>query len=93
MVLVLDSNAILEKQDLTLARQVVEEGRALIIAVNKWDIADDRKLTLERLAKRLKHSLPQVRGVPFITCSSKTNKGLESSVFCLDVSFWKGVLN
>ena len=77
VVLVLESNAILEKQDLTLARQVVEEGRALIIAVNKWDIADDRKLALERLANRLEHSLPQVRGVPFITCSSKTKKGLE----------------
>ncbi|MEK9754874.1 MAG: ribosome biogenesis GTPase Der, partial [Rhodospirillaceae bacterium] len=43
VVLVLDSNAILDKQDLTLARQVVEEGRALLIAVNKWDVAEDRK--------------------------------------------------
>ncbi len=77
VVLVLDSNALLEKQDLTLARQVIEEGRALIIAINKWDIANDRKLALKRLAERLENSLPQVRGIPFITCSSKTKKGLE----------------
>lgn len=77
VVLVLDSNAILEKQDLTLARQVVEEGRALLIAINKWDVADDRKVALKRLKDRLETSLPQVRGVPVITCSAKTGKGLE----------------
>ena len=76
VVLVLDSNAILEKQDLTLARQVIEEGRALIIAVNKWDISEDRKAALQRLDDRLQTSLPQVRGIPVITCSSKTGKGL-----------------
>jgi len=77
VVLVLDSNAILEKQDLTLARQVIEEGRALMIAVNKWDITDDRKAALDRLRDRLEFSLPQVRGIPVITCSAKTGKGLE----------------
>jgi GTPase len=77
VVLVLDSNAILEKQDLTLARQVIEEGRALIIAVNKWDAADDRKASLKRLDDKLQTSLPQVRGIPVITCSSKTGKNLD----------------
>ena len=77
VVLVLDPNAILEKQDLTLARQVIEEGRALIIAVNKWDVANDRKAALKRLDDRLMISLPQIRGIPVITCSSKTGKGLD----------------
>ncbi len=77
VVLVLDANAVLDKQDLTIARHVIEEGRALIIAVNKWDAADDRKASLQRLEDRLQTSLPQVRGVPIVTCSAKTGKGLD----------------
>lgn len=77
VILVLDANAPLDKQDLTIARHVVEEGRALIIAVNKWDIADNRVAAAKRIEDRLQTSLPQVRGVPIVTCSSKTGKGLQ----------------
>ncbi len=77
VILVLDANAPLDKQDLTIARHAVEEGRALIIAVNKWDIAGDRVAAAKRIEDRLQTSLPQVRGVPIITCSSKTGKGLQ----------------
>lgn len=77
VVLVLDANAPLDKQDLTIARHVIEEGRALVIAVNKWDIAGDRVVAAKRIEDRLQTSLPQVRGVPIITCSSKTGKGLQ----------------
>ena len=77
VVLVLDSNAVLEKQDLTIARKVIEEGRALIIVVNKWDVADDRKQSLGRLSDRLQTSLPQVRGVPIVTCSARTGRGMD----------------
>ena len=42
VVLVLDADAVLDKQDLTIAREVIDEGRALVIAVNKWDIANRR---------------------------------------------------
>ena len=76
VVLVLDSNAVLEKQDLTIARKVIEEGRALIIVVNKWDLANDRKESLSRLSDRLQTSLPQVRGVPIVTCSAHTGRGM-----------------
>jgi len=77
VVLVLDSNAVLEKQDLTIARQVVDEGRALVIAVNKWDAAKNRDASLERLKDKLETSLPQIRGVPVITCSAVTGKGMD----------------
>jgi GTP-binding protein len=77
VVLVLDSNAVLEKQDLTIARQVVGEGRALVIAVNKWDAAEDRDASLRRLKDKLETSLPQIRGVAVITCSAKTGKGMD----------------
>ena len=76
VVLVLDANAVLDKQDLTIARHVTEEGRALIIVVNKWDMVKDREASLGRLSDRLQTSLPQVRGVPIVTCSAKTGRGL-----------------
>ena len=78
VILALDSNAVLEKQDLTIARKVIEEGRALIIVVNKWDVANNRKESLSRLSDRLQTSLPQVRGIPIVTCSARTGRGMES---------------
>jgi len=77
VLLVLDADQILDKQDLTIARLVVEEGRALVIAVNKWDAVDDPQTALNRLSDRLETSLPQVRGLQTITVSALTGKGLD----------------
>ncbi len=77
VVLVLDSAAILEKQDLTIARLVIEEGRALVIAVNKWDAVDRPSEALAHLQDRLESGLPQARGIPAITISALTGKGIE----------------
>ena len=76
VVLVLDADAVLDKQDLTIAAQVLEEGRALIIAVNKWDIAD-RKEAIEKLNYKLKTSLTQAEGIPTVTISALKNEGLD----------------
>ena len=78
VVLVLDADAVLEKQDLTIASQVIEEGRALIIAVNKWDTVKDKKESLERLKDKLQTSLRQVRGIPYVTISAIQEKGLDA---------------
>ena len=83
VVLVLDADAVLEKQDLTIARQVLDEGRALVIAINKWDIAN-RKETLQRLNDKLQTSLAQATGVPTITISALKKENLDklmSAVF------------
>jgi GTPase len=77
VILVLDSTDLLEKQDLFIARQVEEEGRALVLAVNKWDLVEDTKAALAKLERRLEISLPQSRGLPVIPLSAKTGKGLE----------------
>ncbi len=74
--LVLDARDMLEKQDLTIARNVIDEGRALIIVVNKWDLIKNGKEALDKLHDRLQTSLPQVRGIPIVTVSAKTGKGL-----------------
>lgn len=83
VVLVLDADAVLDKQDLTIARQVLEEGRALVIAVNKWDIAN-RKEALQRLNDKLQTSLTQAEGIPTVTISALKKEGLDklmSAVF------------
>lgn len=76
VVLVLDADAVLDKQDLTIARQVLDEGRALVIAVNKWDIAN-RKEALDQLNYKLRTSLTQAEGVPTVTISALKNEGLD----------------
>lgn len=75
--LTIDAVEGLEKQDLTIADMVVEEGRALVIVLNKWDLVKDRRKALGRLADRLETSLPQIRGVPVVTCSALTGKGVD----------------
>lgn len=76
VVLVLDADAVLEKQDLTIARQVIDEGRALVIAVNKWDIAN-RKEALDQLNYKLETSLTQIDGVPTVTISALKGENLD----------------
>jgi len=77
VVLVLDSTDLLEKQDLAIARQVEEEGRALLIAVNKWDLVEDKQAALRKLADRLEISLPQLKGIKVVSLSARTGRGVD----------------
>jgi GTP-binding protein len=76
-VLVLDANDMLEKQDLTIARLIVDEGRALVIAANKWDAIDNKTEAMKKLRDRIDYSLPQVKGVPVVTISAMTGRNLD----------------
>jgi GTP-binding protein len=76
VVLAIDATQLLEKQDLTIARMVEEEGRALVLAVNKWDLVEDKQATLRRLRDRLEISLPQLAGLRFVTLSARTGAGV-----------------
>ena len=77
VVLLLDGRTMLEKQDLTIARQVIEEGRVLIIGVNKWDVVKNKKAARDTLTDRLITSLPQIRGVPVVFFSALTGSGVQ----------------
>ena len=77
VVLVLDAEAMLEKQDLTIASEVVDEGRAMVIAVNKWDVITDGQSAMRKLTERLETSLPQIRGIPCVTLSALTGRHVE----------------
>ena len=77
VVLLLDAEEGLEKQDLTIARMVVDEGRALVIGVNKWDSVGDRDAALAGIRQRLERSLPQVRGIPLVPLSARQGQHLD----------------
>jgi GTP-binding protein len=78
VVLVLDATMMLEKQDLAIARMIEDEGRALVIAVNKWDIIEDKPKALEKLRDRLQISLPQVAGIVAVPVSAATGGALDT---------------
>jgi GTP-binding protein len=77
VVLLLDATARLERQDLTIARHVADEGRALVIALNKWDLVTDPQATLRLVRERLEDSLPQLRGIRLVTLSALTGRGCD----------------
>jgi GTP-binding protein len=77
VVLVLDAADMLEKQDLAIARLVIDEGRALVIAANKWDAIADKPAALRKLKDRVEKSLPDVRGIALVTLSARTGQNLD----------------
>jgi GTPase len=70
VILVLDSTLGLDKQDLQIAAHIIEEGRALILACNKWDAVKKKDETREDILYRLEKSLSQIRNPPLITMSA-----------------------
>ena len=77
VVIVIDAIAGLERQDLTIGSLVADEGRAPVLALNKWDRIADRKATLVAVQRRLDQSLPQVRGLRVVPVSALTGEGLD----------------
>ncbi|WP_435168058.1 ribosome biogenesis GTPase Der [Falsirhodobacter sp. 1013] len=77
VVVLLDVEIPFEQQDLRIADYAETEGRAVVIAVNKWDLEDDKQDKLAEVKEMFDRLLPQLRGAPLITVSAKTGRGLE----------------
>ena len=80
VVLLLDATRGLEAQDLRIASQVIEEGRALIIAVSKWDVAENAPSLFQGIRGALDEGLAQVKGLPLITVSGFTGRGVDQLI-------------
>ena len=76
-ILMLDARQPPHKQDMVIARQITDEGRALVIAANMWDDVEDKQKALSLINDRLQISLAQVRGVPVIPISGMYGRGLD----------------
>jgi GTP-binding protein len=77
VVLLVDAERPFEHQDLTIGHRVTEEGRALVIAVNKWDLVAEKQKTLRALKATVAESLAQVPNVPLVPISARSEAGLE----------------
>jgi len=78
VVLLLDATLGLEGQDLRIADQVLDEGRAFIVALNKWDVAVGQSALFQGVRRALDEGLAQIKGVPLLAISGATGKGLDA---------------
>ncbi|MBS1049090.1 ribosome biogenesis GTPase Der [Gluconobacter japonicus] len=76
VVLTLDATLGVHEQDLQIARLIEKEGRACVLALNKWDAVEDRVATRKAISDRIETSLAQVRGIPVVTFSALTGAGV-----------------
>jgi GTP-binding protein len=77
VVVLLDAAIPFEAQDLRIADLAETEGRAVVVAANKWDAETDRQAKLAELREAMDRLLPQLRGAPLVTVSATTGRGLD----------------
>jgi GTP-binding protein len=77
VVVLLDVDSPFEQQDLRIADYAETEGRAVVIAVNKWDLEGEKQEKLAEVREMFERLLPQLRGAPLVTVSAKTGRGLD----------------
>ena len=77
VIIVLDATIPFEKQDLQIADLIIREGRAPVIAFNKWDMIDNPQEALAELREKTERLLPQVRGIQAVPVSAETGRGLD----------------
>ena len=80
VVILLDATKGLEAQDLRIADRILQEGRGLIVALNKWDVAENPPSLFQGIRAALDDGLAQVRGVPLLTVSAVTGRGLDQLI-------------
>lgn len=78
VILLIDATRGLEVQDLKIADRALQEGRALVIALNKWDLAENASSLFNGVKAALEEGLAQAKGVPLMTVSGATGKGIDA---------------
>jgi GTP-binding protein len=84
VIVLIDATTPLERQDLSIVSAIAEEGRALVLALNKWDLVKDKDKQMKEVQRILDSQLTQVRGIPCIPVSAihgKNLNGLMEAVF------------
>jgi GTP-binding protein len=87
VVLMLDSQNKFEEQDLRIADLIEREGRALVIAVNKWDLMGGKANLVSSLRTEADHWLPQVKGVPVVAVSGLMGEGIDRLMGAIEQAY------
>ncbi|MEI7669644.1 MAG: ribosome biogenesis GTPase Der, partial [Pseudomonadota bacterium] len=87
VILMLDAEFALEKQDLTIADHIEKEGRAIVVAVNKWDKVVDKQTYLKDLYERLEDVMPQVKGVVVQPISAESGHNIDKLMEAVFVAY------
>jgi GTPase len=77
VVVLVDAERPLEQQDLIIAEMAAEEGRAVVIAVNKWDLIEDKNAALKDIRETVGQKMNQIQGVSIVTLSARSGRGLD----------------
>jgi len=77
VVVLIDATLPIERQDLTLCDLVAREGRAVVLALSKWDAVEDKAGTLREVNSKMEDVLPEIRGVPVVTLSAMQGRGID----------------
>ena len=76
-ILLVDASQNIDKQDLTIARMIIGEGRGIVIGANKWDKVSDQNTIKNKIIDQLAISLSQIKTIPIVFFSGLHNKGIE----------------
>jgi GTPase len=87
VVLMIDAQNKFEEQDLRIADLIEREGRALVIAVNKWDLMAGKPGQISALRSEADHWLPQVKGVPIVAVSGLTGEGIDRLMRAIEQAY------
>ncbi|MDB5618035.1 ribosome biogenesis GTPase Der [Tardiphaga sp.] len=87
VVLMMDSQTKFEEQDLRIANLIEREGRALVVAVNKWDLMGQKANLVNDLRTDVDHLLPQVKGVPIVAISGLMGEGIDKLMKAIEESY------
>ena len=87
VVLMMDAQHKFEEQDMRIADLIEREGRALVIAVNKWDLMGKKSNLISALRADADHALPQVKGVPIIAVSGLMGEGIDRLMSAIEGAY------
>ena len=87
VVLMMDAQHKFEEQDLRIADLIEREGRALVIAANKWDLMGRQSSLIAALRTDADHLLPQVRGMPIVAVSGLMGEGIDRLMSAIEQAY------